>query len=107
MYDTAFQKNFAKKQQKCFHRRGIMSELLIEDHHSSDEEEVDQGGNQMTEKDAINRQLCMKSVDMYSVMHELDDIKAQRDEWFAIQQGYIMAHNNRGQSSQSFSLEKS
>ncbi len=55
MYDTAFQKNFAKKQQKCFHRRGIMSELLIDDPHSSDDEEADQGGNQMSEKDLIKR----------------------------------------------------
>jgi hypothetical protein len=46
MYDTAFQKNFAKKQQKCFHRRGIMSQILIDDYHSSDDDdEIDQGGN--------------------------------------------------------------
>ena len=61
----------------------------------------------MTEKDIVKRQLCMKSVDMYSVMHVLDNIKAERDEWYAAQHGFIMAHNHRGQSSQSFSLEKS
>jgi hypothetical protein len=37
----------------------------------------------MTEKDIVKRHLCMKSVDMYSVMHALDDIKAERDEWYA------------------------
>jgi hypothetical protein len=84
-----------------------MSQILIDDYHSSDDDELDQGGNQMTEKDIVKRQLCMKSVDMYSVMHVLDDIKAERDDWYATQQGYMMAHNHRGQSSQSFSLEKS
>jgi hypothetical protein len=41
----------------------------------------------------------MKSVDMYSVMHVLDDIKAERDEWYATQHGYMMANNHRGQNS--------
>jgi hypothetical protein len=49
----------------------------------------------------------MKTVDMYSVMHALDDIKAERDDWYATNQGYMQANNHRGQNSQSFSLEKS
>lgn len=32
-----------------------MSELFIDDPHSSDDEEADQGGNQMSEKDLIKR----------------------------------------------------
>lgn len=84
-----------------------MSELLIDDHHSSDDEEADQGGNQLSEKDLIKRQLCMKTVDIYSVMNMLDDIKAERDEWYAQQHGYMVANDRRGQNSQSFSLEKS
>ncbi len=49
----------------------------------------------------------MKTVDMYSVMNMLDEIKAERDEWYANQHGYMLANDRRGQSSQSFSLEKS
>jgi hypothetical protein len=60
----------------------------------------------MSDLSFVKKQLCMKTVDMYSVVNQLDHIKAERDEWYAVQHGYQLATAG-GQHSQSFSLEKS
>jgi hypothetical protein len=90
-----------------------MTELLIDAECDTDDEDCKEGAGAFggereqgqIESERVRRQLCMKTVDIYSVMNELDKIKHERDEWYALHNGYMMA--NAGQNSQSFSLEKS
>jgi hypothetical protein len=78
--DTSFKKKFAKDYRKAFKKKGIMAKLYLESDKTS---HGDHNDDETSDEEDLKKSKFPKVVDMYSILHELDQVKAARDEAYA------------------------
>jgi hypothetical protein len=78
--DTSFKKKLAKEHQKAFKKKGIMAKLYLESEKTA---HGDHNDDETSDEEDLKKSRFPKVVDMYSILHELDQVKAARDEAYA------------------------